>query len=492
MPEVAVPKQKEDPYAPTELKIRDKHGALIKIVPNRAQEEYNRCAGQRNIVLKARQLGITTHVAAKFFLETINNHGTLTVQVAHDQRAAEAIFRIVHRFLENLPDDARRERLKTSRSNVRQIVFKELDSEYRVETAADSNAGRGSTIHNLHCSEVAMWPGDPAATLAGLRAAVPPHGTVVLESTPRGAAGCFYEEWRRAPETGYVKHFLPWWWDESYRRDNVDVGKLSEEELELRRLYQLDDAQIAFRREVKANFGQRAREEYAEDSETCFRMSGDCVFEIETIEDRLRLLADPSERHNNGELEIYFPPVAGKKYVIGVDPAGGTEDGDYSCAEVLDKESGQQCAELLARLRPQDFASRVADLAVQYGNCTVVVERNNHGHAVLAALNSIAERKSVPNGCSRDMPAGKFRNETIWLDSSDEQGWLTTVANRPPMLELFGTMLRTRPVLLNSRRLLEQCRTFVRGRDGRPEAAPGSHDDAVLAIAIAYAVRERN
>ena len=45
----------------------------------------------------------------------------------------------------------------TSRSNVRQIVFPRLDSEYRVE-AADANAGRGMTIHNLHCSEVSRWP----------------------------------------------------------------------------------------------------------------------------------------------------------------------------------------------------------------------------------------------------------------------------------------------------------------------------------------------
>jgi len=48
-----------------------------------------------------------------------------------------------------------------------------LDSEYRVATAADPNAGRGMTIHNLHCSEVARWPRDGAETLASLRAAVP-------------------------------------------------------------------------------------------------------------------------------------------------------------------------------------------------------------------------------------------------------------------------------------------------------------------------------
>ena len=194
-------KQQESETGGFELKhlqIRNKRGELVPLAPNPAQENYEQRAGRRNIILKARQLGITTWIAAKFFLETINKPGTLTVQVAHDQRAAEAIFRIVHRFLANLPDDERKEKLKTARSNVRQIVFKELDSEYRVETAADSNAGRGSTIHNLHCSEVAMWPGDAAATLAGLRAAVPPDGTIVLESTPKGSAGAFYDEWQRA------------------------------------------------------------------------------------------------------------------------------------------------------------------------------------------------------------------------------------------------------------------------------------------------------
>ena len=176
-----------------------------------------RCS-KRNIVLKARQLGITTYVAARFFDHTITHPGTLSVQVAHDQQSAEEIFRIVHRFVENLPAPLRKGALRTSRANVRQIVFPWLDSEYRVETAADPNAGRGLTIQNLHCSEVARWPRDAAATLASLRAAVPPDGEIVLESTPNGACGCFYDEWLRAHETGYTRHFFPWWWEPTYRR----------------------------------------------------------------------------------------------------------------------------------------------------------------------------------------------------------------------------------------------------------------------------------
>ena len=163
------------------LRIRNKQGHLVPMIPNRAQREFARKCGRKNIVLKARQLGMTTYVAAHFFLRTITTPGTLSVQVAHDQRSAEEIFRIVHRFLENLQEELRNGgALETSRANVRQIVFPRLDSEYRVETAADPNAGRGLTIQNLHCSEVARWPRNAEETLASLRAAVPPCGEVVL------------------------------------------------------------------------------------------------------------------------------------------------------------------------------------------------------------------------------------------------------------------------------------------------------------------------
>jgi hypothetical protein len=164
------------------LRVRNKAGQLVPFRPNAAQQEIARNWGNRNIILKARQLGITTYVAARFFIDTVTRPGTLTVQVAHDQRSAEDIFRIVHRFQENLPEWLRNGVLKTSRANTRQLVWPRLDSEYRVETAADPNAGRGTTIRNLHCSEMARWTRDGAEALTSLRAAVPPGGQIVSEA----------------------------------------------------------------------------------------------------------------------------------------------------------------------------------------------------------------------------------------------------------------------------------------------------------------------
>src|SRR5207253_2374428 len=126
--------------------------------------------------------------------------------------------------------------------------------------------------------------------LASLRAAVPPSGQIVLESTPRGAVGCFYQEWMSAHETGYVRHFLPWWWEDAYRSPAASDGlrEATAEELALIEDHGLSVAQILYRRKILAGFRNLAPQEYAEDPESCFIASGECVFALEPIEQRLQ------------------------------------------------------------------------------------------------------------------------------------------------------------------------------------------------------------
>jgi hypothetical protein len=79
--------------APMLLKIRDKQGRVRALELNEAQAKFEADCGKKNIILKARQLGMTTWVAARFLLNTITRPGTLSVQVAHDRDSAEQIFR---------------------------------------------------------------------------------------------------------------------------------------------------------------------------------------------------------------------------------------------------------------------------------------------------------------------------------------------------------------------------------------------------------------
>jgi hypothetical protein len=457
------------------LFVRDREGKQLRLAANAAQVAFERRRGRQNIVLKARQMGITTWIAGRFFLRTMTRPGTLTVQVAHTRAAAESIFRTVQRMWENLPEDLRKGPLVRSRANVRQMVFPKLDSEFRVVSACDEGAGRGLSIQNLHCSELSRWPGDAAETLAGLRAALAPGGELVLESTPNGAYGSFYNEWaggvddRRQP--GLVRHFLPWWLEPAYAGAGVAKASYSEEERELAKKHKLSTRQIGFRRSLERSYGALRSQEFAEDAETCFRATGDCYFEVAAVEQRMAELEEPFETRRNGALQIYCRAYAGRKYVVAVDTAAGGSAGDFAAIQVVDVQTGKQCAELQQRLRPAELARITAELAREYGGALVAVERNNHGHTVLAHLET------------------SERYENVYTPRDGQAGWLTNVVSKPDAIARLGALLLERPEMFASKRLLGECRTYVSGDGGRTGAANGAHDDLVMAMAIAQAVR---
>ncbi len=479
------------------LRVRDRCGRTRVLRANAAQRAFEARRGRENVVLKARQMGMTTWVAGRFFLRTLTVPGTTTLLVAHTREAGEGIFAIVRRFWECLPEELREGPGRLRQMNAGQMVFAETGSEFRVSSASDVNAGRGLSVQHLHCSEVSRWPGDARATLAGLRAALAPGGELVLESTPQGAYGAFYEEWRRgvdalaepihrgeaamdgAPglsvgprcgDQGLVRHFFPWWMEPAYAGPVVSLVEMSVEERLLASEQGLTGAQIGFRRGLERRYGVLRGQEFAEDAETCFRATGSCCFEIAALEERMGLVPEPLERRRGGALLVWLPAVAGKRYVVAVDTAGGGEDGDFAAVQVVEVTTGLQCAELQERLRPAELARVAAELAREYGEALVAVERNNHGAAALAFLGT----------------EQRYRN---LYRQGGEEGWLTSAASKPEAVARLGVLLRESPERFMSRRLLAECRTFVADERGRAGAAPGAHDDLVMAMGIAQAVR---
>jgi hypothetical protein len=461
------------------LKVRDREGIEKPLRANTAQRAFEQARGRRNIVLKARQMGMTTWVAGRFFLKTITARGVMTVQVAQTREAAEGIFRIVQRFWECLPEDLREGPLQRSKANAGQMCFPELDSEFRVVSAGDENAGRGLTMQYLHCSEVSRWPGNASATLAGLQAALAPGGEMVMESTPNGAYGCFYEEWGRAvdllscestcrPES-LVRHFFPWWMEDAYVAASVD-DELREDERLLVAAHGLTARQIGFRRGLEASYRGLRSQEFAEDAESCFRATGECCFEVSAVETRMAEVGEPIELRRGGVLQIWFPALAGKEYLVAVDTAGGGADGDFASVQVIELSSGLQCAELQQRLGTLELAKVSAQLAREYGGALIVVERNNHGAGVLAYLDSVEQYARV-------------------YEQAGVAGWLTTAGSKPGMVSRMGALLVESPQMFFSRRLLGECRTFVTLAGGRTGAVNGAHDDCLMAMAMGQAVR---
>jgi hypothetical protein len=153
-----------------------------------------------------------------------------------------------------------------------------------------------------------------------------------------------------------------------------------------------------------------------------------------------------------------------------VDPAGGGSKGDYACAEVIDRQTAMQCAELHGHYSPRELAMQLIELGRMYNTALLIVERNNHGFGVLANLRTAGYQKIFRDG--------------------GQDGWLTSAVTRPAMIENLSAVLSVKPQLFQSPRLLAECRTFVRRRDGGCGGASGSYDDCVLAMAIALAGRD--
>ncbi len=446
------------------LRVRSKSGRLVPMTANAAQRQFEAARGRDNIVLKARQMGLSTWIAGRLLLKTMLVPGTTTLMVAHTRESAEALFTTVARMWENLPTEVQQSVGLRGRANVSQMTFPLVDSEFRVASAGEPNAGRGLTVHNLHCSEVARWPGDATETLAGLRAALAPEGELVLESTPNGAYGCFYTQWMRAEEDGMVRHFLPWWLEPTYV--GTPVMEMTDEESALAQREGLSAEQVGFRRELARRFGALRSQEFAEDAVSCFRVSGACFFEVSALSSGAACLWE----RRGGALQVWLPAVAGRRYIVAVDAAGGGSEGDFAAVQVIDEATGMQCAELQQRLGPRELARVAADVAREYNSALLVVERNNHGAAVLAYL---------------EHEAG-FR---LYAGRDRMAGWLTDAGSRPRMLSGLAMLLAERPELVRSERFVAECRSFVVDSAGRAAAAVGAHDDLVMSMAMAQAVR---
>lgn len=169
-------------------------------------------------------------------------------------------------------------------------------------------------------------------------------------------------------------------------------------------------------------------------------------------------------------LEIYLPglviydfPHEGESYVVGCDPAEGNPTSDDSSATVL-RMDGTQVATLTGKFEPLIFASYLDQLAVYYNQAPVLVERNNHGHAVLLAME---EHASV------DIVTG-------WDGKS---GWLTTRRGKAMLYSDLAEALRNDAVGVRSMQTFKQLASI----DGNTLSAPqGLQDDMAMSFALAY------
>jgi hypothetical protein len=242
-------------FASEMLKIRPKAGGLAPFLFNPGQRELHRIIEEqkartgrvRVIVLKARQLGISTYIAARFYKHTTSNPGLRTIIIGHEKPASKNLFQLVKRFHEHMPEDVRP---STGTSNAEELIFDNIDSGYLVSVATEDGSGRSATAQNLHASEAAFWK-DLQVQFAALMQTIPDiDGTEIILETTGNSYNDFYKLWRKAEsgESEFIAVFLPWSIDPAYRARVPDDFKMTEEEAKLAELHGLDAEQLCWRR----------------------------------------------------------------------------------------------------------------------------------------------------------------------------------------------------------------------------------------------------
>lgn len=81
--------------------------------------------------------------------------------------------------------------------------------------------------------------------------------------------------------------------------------------------------------------------------------------------------------------------------------------------------------------------------------------------------------------------------DSITRKYSMSVGFRTDSKTRPEIIAGLVTIMREHPELVDDVETLNEMLTFARNSKGRPEAMEGAHDDCVMALAIAYYIREQ-
>ena len=407
-------------FVQTYFLVRNKRQRVVpfKLMP--VQKHYYATKTRRTVILKSRQIGISTATLAWFLHNTITHQATTTSIIGHDTEAMQRLLDNGRLMLKGIPPGLRPH---ARYDNKGELSFDRLGSRLWIGTWRSQKA-RSGTVNNLLLTEVAFWESRRLEDLVGgFTESVPISGNIVIESTPNGIGGWFYRRVQsaRRKESAYRLLEYPWYCDPEYRLPrktwaimheairpaDLEKPELDPEERKLVDGMGLDLEQVMWRRwkmhelgdmrvqEVRGRRKKKGRtvrvsRQLAQEYEIDFLHSGKQVFDPARLVPRC---------HWKG-------PVKGHRYLHGGDTAEGVEGGHYNVLETLDLDTGEFVAQIRTREKAYGFARRSHNRGMEYGGL-IGIEANNTGTAVLNELAQLfiaATQELVPTA---DKKTGK-------------------------------------------------------------------------------------
>ncbi len=429
-----------------------------------------------SIALKARQIGITW-LAAGYALWTllyVPGSKVLVVSI-NEPEAVKVVNRIWDMYL-SLPKHLR-QGVKVVKPTTRARPSKLIELEHpdgRISTViglpSTPNAGHGETAALVILDEFSRQEFAQETWKATLPTTQKEGGRVLVISTGNGrGSNFFFQLWTNAEEYGLKKRFLSW----SKHPDRDELW------------YQTHATKMP-----SADRG----EQYPRDPHEAFILTGRPYFDIDALMAYEAFVPEPLyrcdfEEHGSGArkrvsdhgmVRVYRAPEPDHTYAVGADVATGRGK-DYSAAFVIDLSTMELVAEFHGKLDADMFAQQLHYLGKWYGGALLAVEvGGGFGEAVTIPLrDGRAGRPAYPR-LYRHVLANRPD-----LPMSKPFGFPMNVKTRPLVISQLEQAIRDHSIPFLTRRLLDECQTFVNAETApSPRAQDGCNDDAVMACAI--------
>lgn len=490
-----------------QLSVRNKDSEIVRLNLNWAQREMLAVIDEqmqdnrpvRAIVLKARQLGISTLTEAIMFCRSFIYDHSHSLVLAHELDSSDSLFQMTKLFWETFPY---RSMFHPKHASRRELAWEETGSSIKIASARNTRAGRGQTLNALHASEVGFWE-YPEELMLGMRQTIPnrPGSMIVLESTANGVGNWFYDTWNAAMENEveYAPLFFPWWKHYEYTASHTGLTRpavfhKTEEERALEKMGASED-HLIWRRWAIRNLADGDlnyfMQEYPSTADEAFIASGANVFPHEQLvrcyepeDPRRGFLMREGEKvrfvqDRSGPLRLFRNPSLDSdwgRYFIGADPAHSTMK-DYACAQVINRRTYEQVATWHGHIDPFGFADELAKLGNFFNFAEIATEIEGPGYGTIGRLSAL-DYPHLWRTRWPDKSPGKI-SETI--------GWSTTQKRKEWAVGHLLKLVIDKDISLHDRRTYDEMRNFVTldPVGFGPANEQSGHDDTVMAMAIA-------
>tara|TARA_Y100000593_G_C4302782_1_gene334230 strand:- start:15 stop:1598 length:1584 start_codon:yes stop_codon:yes gene_type:complete len=407
-----------------------------------------------NVILKARQLGISTITAAYCVWFMLFHKEKSIVVLATKFSTAANLVKKVKSMMKNLPDW-----MKVATIAVDNRTSFELSNGSIIKAVPTSeDAGRSEALSLLVVDEAAhiekmddIWTAVYSTLATG--------GRCIALSTPKGTGNWFHKTYVNSVDGENEFNPIKLMWDVHPERDKE-----------------------WFDRETK-NMSKR---QIAQELLCNFNTSGDTVIHPDDLAWLGSNLKEPDYRVGyDRNLWMWEKYNEGNSYLLVADVARG-DGADNSVFHIIKLESMEVVAEYQGKPNLDMYAQMLFSAGTEFGNCLLVVENNGIGISILEKL--------VTLGYSNLYYSVKSTHEFIDSNQGETMpnavaGFTTSAKTRPLIVAKLEEFVRNKIIRTKSSRIYHELKTFI-WYNGKPQAMRSYNDDLVMALAIACWVRD--